>query len=279
MRVLPFLVFDVVPPNDPGLLLIIEANQITEMVFAPKIPKSDLPYLHDLILSVTHEFKRLFPELSIINKMHHFLHYVSAIAKMGPMCHLSTFKYEAQHQLFKKLGAICCNYKYIESSLCNFGQINETFIWGSGKNPIRKRLTLPARSEAEELDEEIVRLFLQKDILPCEVTKYDWIQIYSTKFYENSIVAYESGRENMKNMPLFGEILRMFVVGESKVLFYCRDYETLYLEESLNSYRISELSYYRLVIFEDLCDRKPLFIWKDYTGSDYKYICLRHMLL
>ena len=117
LRVIPFLVSDIVPPNDPCLLLIIKVNQITEMIFAPEIRKSDLPYLQELIESVAEVFKHLFPDLSTINKLHHFMHYVQGILKMGPLCHLSTFKYEAQHQLFKKLGAVCCNYMNIELSL------------------------------------------------------------------------------------------------------------------------------------------------------------------
>ena len=45
LRVFPFLVADKVSSNDPYLQLIIKINQITEMIFAPAIRKSNLTYL------------------------------------------------------------------------------------------------------------------------------------------------------------------------------------------------------------------------------------------
>ena len=129
------------------------------------------------------------------------------------------------------------------------------------------------------MDEYIGRLFLQRGILPSEVKEFDWIKIYSTKYLKNVFVAIEAGRGNLKNMPVFGKILKIFVVRECEVYFYCQDYDTLYLEESLNSYRITEISNCRLLYSEDLCDTKPLYVWKDYSGSNYDYICLKHLLL
>ena len=162
--------------------------------------------------------------------------------------------------------------------MANLGKMYETSYWGSDKGPIRRNLDLPGEKPIL-LQENIQQMFLQNDIKSSDVKEYDWINVYSTSYIPQEFVAYESGAENFKNLPMFGKILNIFVVHDSEVYFFCQDYDTLYLEESLNSYRISELSTCRLIKCEDLCDRKPLNVWKDYTGSDNKYICLHHMLL
>lgn len=65
-RVFPFLVSDIVPSDDPYLQFVLKYNRICELVFAPKIRKSSLSYLHELIRQHCNEFKILFPEANPI---------------------------------------------------------------------------------------------------------------------------------------------------------------------------------------------------------------------
>ena len=105
LKIFPFLVSDKVPPEDPYLQHIINLNKINEIVFAPKLRSSMLPYLHEIIRHHYEEFRRLFPEEKAINKLHHLTHYPLCI-KNGPLRHLACFKDEAKHAMFKKYGAI-----------------------------------------------------------------------------------------------------------------------------------------------------------------------------
>jgi len=74
LRAFPFLVEDKVESGDEYMNLILLLLRIMEIVFAPTIPRSMLPYLSDLV-NEHHAFLTLFPDMNMINKHHHLVHY------------------------------------------------------------------------------------------------------------------------------------------------------------------------------------------------------------
>ena len=140
LRIFPFLVFDKVPSNDKYLQFLINLNMIIEIVFASKLPSNIKPYLHELILHHVKQFKILFPEQNPINKLHHMTHYASCIENSGPLRNLACFKDEAMHQVFKKYGSICCNFRNIIKSMSNISQMTQCSIWGTNRKEIRKKI-------------------------------------------------------------------------------------------------------------------------------------------
>lgn len=110
LRVLPFLVSDIVSENDEYLQLILLMNRINEIVFAPRLDVSILPYLSELIQDHENLFRKLFAgTVDAINKLHHLRHYPNCIRKSGPMRPLSCLLFEAKHSALKRHGSICCN--------------------------------------------------------------------------------------------------------------------------------------------------------------------------
>lgn len=129
MRVLPFILSDKVPEDDEYLQLILLLNRITEIVFAPKLRLSILPYLSQLFKDHENLFRELFPDHSLINKMHHLSHYPDCIRHSGPLRQLNCLRFEAKHALFKKYGNICCNFKNLPKSMINVCQISQCTTW------------------------------------------------------------------------------------------------------------------------------------------------------
>jgi len=86
MRIFPFIVSDKVPKKDEYLGLILLLNRITEIVFAPKLRLSILPYLSELIIQHENLFRKLFPDINPINKHHNLNHYCDCIRNSGPLC-------------------------------------------------------------------------------------------------------------------------------------------------------------------------------------------------
>lgn len=88
MRVLPFIISDKVPKNDKYLSLILLLNRITEIVFAPKLTVTILPYLSELIVEHDVLFRKLFPNIRRINKHHHLHHYPECIKRTFTLAEL-----------------------------------------------------------------------------------------------------------------------------------------------------------------------------------------------
>ena len=254
LRIFPFLVSDKVPPEDPYLQHFINLNKINEIVFAPKLRSSMLPYLHEIIRHHCEEFRRLFPEEKAINKLHHLTHYPLCIQKSGPLRPLACFKDEAKHAMFKKYGGICCSFKNITKTMMNVSQMSQ---WGTKRTTIRKKIRSTVAEKNLEEDQETMFIFRQAGLHPKGVIRsMRKVQVYDIEYELNLFVATGSGFYSTQNMPTFGKFERIFL-HEDQVYLYCKEYNCEYLEPSLNAYHISEGPCYNLVNTETLCDAKP----------------------
>lgn len=71
---LPFLIGDFVENDDDYWLLLCTLLQTLRIIFSPVVSKQQVAYLQVLIQKVLENFKELFPESSIIPKMHYMVH-------------------------------------------------------------------------------------------------------------------------------------------------------------------------------------------------------------
>lgn len=143
LRVLPFLVSDIVPENDKYIKLIILLNKINEIVFAPKVSYVLLAYLNELIRDHEALFLELFSEqVNPINKLHHLRHYPVCMQKSGPLRSLACLLFEAKHGYFKKFGSICYNYQNIPKTMIKMNQISQTATWGMNEEPRQKNTVI-----------------------------------------------------------------------------------------------------------------------------------------
>ncbi|XP_039310773.1 uncharacterized protein LOC113005926 isoform X1 [Solenopsis invicta] len=124
LRIFLFLVSDKVPKGDKYLHLIFLLNRISEIVFIPIASPSQAPYLQDLVLEFVSSFKELFPNVALINKFHHLMHYWEYLLKSGPLKSIVCLRYEAKHSIFKKYKSQCCNFKNLSFSMIRLSQIS-----------------------------------------------------------------------------------------------------------------------------------------------------------
>ncbi|KAJ8678856.1 hypothetical protein QAD02_014643 [Eretmocerus hayati] len=241
LRVLPFLVSDKVPEDDVHLQILLLLNRINEIIFSFKLPRSILVYLKTLIREFKGEFYSLYSNLvNPINKLHHFDHYDECIEKCGPLRPLCCLIFEMKHAPFKKYATICCNFKNIPKTLMKMNQINQSAIWGTNEPPREK-------VEGKAGDTVRVRATLGKDLLVSQlgyseshaVRKCDNIRVYGIQYTLNLMVAIR-GPSSDDDCPLFGKIKEIVVNEYDLVFLVCKNFKTVYLEESLNSYCVEE---------------------------------------
>jgi len=130
IQVLPFLLSDKIPDDDPTFKLILLLLDIMAIIFAPKLHSGSLEMLRTLIREHNFLFKELFPEARCINKHHHPTHYPRFIEKMGPAVIHSCIRFEAKHHDLARHGAVCCSFRNIPKTLARMCQIIQARYWG-----------------------------------------------------------------------------------------------------------------------------------------------------
>ena len=73
-RVLPLLVGRHIPDDDERWENFKRMMEIVDRLFCPKVTEDDATYIKWLINDHHHEFCRLYPEMSVIPKMHFMVH-------------------------------------------------------------------------------------------------------------------------------------------------------------------------------------------------------------
>lgn len=277
LRIFPFLVSDKVPKEDEYLHLVLLLNRISEIVFSLIASLSQAPYLQDLVLEFVSSFKELFPNVALIKKFHHLMHYGECLIKSGPLRSIICIHYEAKHSIFKKYGSQCCNFKNLHISMIRLSQISEYVIWGSD-DAVRKKIIC---SKGETV--------LVKNCQGCEYLKVvgiaDNVNIFETSQveiygvqYRSGHVAAKSGRETESGIPVFAKIMKIYIYESDRVYFLCREWKTLGYERSINSFSVASGLDIILISADDLKDIKPFALWRD-CCSIGNFITLRHILI
>lgn len=78
---LPFLIGDKVPEDDENWQLLIKLLDIMAVCFAPAVSKDQLAYLQIMIEEHHKEFCRIYPDCSVIPKMHYMIHMPSVMLR------------------------------------------------------------------------------------------------------------------------------------------------------------------------------------------------------
>lgn len=92
-----------VPEGHHHWMLFLDLMHIVDILFAPVTSKGLAMYLKVLIRDFLEEFKALFPESSIIPKMHFMVHYPRCIVRLGPLVRHWCMRFEAKNSYFKRL--------------------------------------------------------------------------------------------------------------------------------------------------------------------------------
>ncbi|KAL2096068.1 hypothetical protein ACEWY4_008216 [Coilia grayii] len=112
---------------------------IGDIIMAPIIKKSWLPYLDEMITTFLSLTEKVFPGVHT-PKMHYLLHYPRLLMGYGPVIHLSCLRFEAKHQYFKNIARTSCNFKNIAKTLAKRHQMRQ--CWEQADYCLGKRFML-----------------------------------------------------------------------------------------------------------------------------------------
>lgn len=113
IRLLPFLVGNVVPEGDAAWSVLMELKDIVELVLSPTFTEETIQYLQCKIRDHKEILLEVFPDFKLRPKHHYIDHYPELIRCFGPLVHFWTMRFEAKHSFFKRVVHDTRNFKNV----------------------------------------------------------------------------------------------------------------------------------------------------------------------
>ena len=278
-RNLPFILGDCVEDNDKHWELIMQLQEITDIVFAPKITESMLLYFSELYENHLLLFKKLYPELPIKPKQHYLVHFPDIVRKNGPPTNNSCFKYELRNSYFKRIAHITCNFRNIGKTLSVRNQL-VSLAYSVNKNRLRNQNVQTHKfsqiriRNLEGCDAVSTRFKRSlDDVVDISIRASIWGRRYSKG---NAVI---TGKYPDDLVLQFGEILTI-VWHENVAFLLVKQLETVGFDESMRCYNVKENfdSQIFLLTPQQLLDFHPLDICK--RVDDHKlFVRLRYLVI
>lgn len=124
------------PIDNPTYKVYLQLRAIVDIILAPQVSKGSAAYLKVCIEDFHVAFKKTFPNVNIIPKMHYIIHYPSLLLSYGPLSRLSCMRFEAKHQFFKSLSRKMRNFKSISATLCRRHQMHLMYALTQPHEPL-----------------------------------------------------------------------------------------------------------------------------------------------
>lgn len=281
IRVFPFLMTEKVTHGNKYMNIIILLLRILEIVMAPKVTKSILPYLRHLTTDFFEVFGQLFPGVNFINKFHHASHYADCMEWSGPICLYSCMRYEAKHGPMKQRAQVIHNFKNCPKSLVRIHQSTQSAFWGA--QDVTLYTVQCEQGEMVQVSDclstnELHHLgYIETD----RVFSAKSVRVNGTLYRNCLIVCLDVKGEKDVNLPKFGYITEIIVINRREVFLRCIQCETISFDPDLNAFSIEideERGLTCFVSTNNLGHYKALSIWS-HTKSDELFVSLRHILL
>ncbi|XP_046853425.1 uncharacterized protein LOC124446617 isoform X2 [Xenia sp. Carnegie-2017] len=293
---LPFLIGDLIEVDDQHWGLLCTLLQIVRISFTPIVSREQVSYLQILIQKLLQNFKELFPECSIIPKMHYMVHMPRAILQFGPLVRSWCMRYEAKHHYFKRLAIVIGNFINLPYSLAKRHQEgvcyrlqsaeggNSTFICkGTEIGPATViRETYVRLSEGKTLyvgdveESGLIRTESPEVNRQTPLYSTKWITINGTKYKVGATV--HIGYDDVE-FPQFWEVIGIYIINQNvaNAMFVVSRKQTVRFSEHYQAYEVAQSKQKEIKIkyFKELTSHLPFNLIKPF-GCNTKYICHRY---
>ncbi|KAE8743470.1 hypothetical protein FOCC_FOCC010922 [Frankliniella occidentalis] len=287
LRVIPFLLDNLedTPDEDDLLNLLLILQEIVHIVRAPKLTRTLMPYLQNLIEDHRRLFMRLFPNERPINKHHHLEHYVDCILKMGPIEQFNCMRSEASMRPFKRHVVTCGTYRNVCKTAMDLCQITQAVRWG---NPgeihvvpkfeqIRKKHPTAIRNCHTAVLLR-ARGFEDEDV----VYKVKSVLVYRREFPLNTFVVLRKRVENPDGLEAFGKIVGIIVANDDEdVWLEIEEWTSEYQHPRFNACVVTRPPQPILHLLDpvDLPLHAPISALSDNSYTGNTYLKLRHVVV
>lgn len=269
LRLFPILISDKILEVDNDVwMCILLLNEIVEIVCAPVIHKSYLPYLQNIIFQYLSMRKQLFPDSNLRPKHHYLAHYCYLILLFGPLMKVWTLRYESKHRYFKRAVRYILNFINVLKSLSEKHELLQCLV----------RLGSDIRIETAVYDVQDFQLHLynteiqkcvQNSDLPRSIKQCNKVVMKGTTYKQGDVLALD--QEGYHYQLIVGKIC-LFFCNEDCIFILCEVLKNEYIPY-LNAYHIGETVMYTIKSLKKVLDYKPMHV---YTINNMLYIKSSH---
>lgn len=224
------------------------ARIIVDFVMSPKLNQNDLNFFEKIVHKFIELFKELYPNETVVFKMHYLEHYAEIILEFGPLIFSSTLRYERVHQKLIRSVSGSNNYKNLVKS------ISKNFIFDLSTSISEKKIK-KTHSSFKTVD-PIYQNYISW-LGECEVLELKSVIVNGMKLKENFFYVYKETSNN--GFPVFIKIVQIltcadlvFVIGRlaQSTSFDPKTYSfEIKLTSNLLKFNFESLWYYEPLIF------------------------------
>ena len=239
LRILPFLVASHIPEDDKPWQCFIRLRKIVDICMAPLVAMDTCAVLKVLIEEHHTMFAEIYPEWSIIPKMHYMTHYPEQILALGPLIRSWTMRHEAKLYLLKCAGKIS-NFKNISQSIAQRHQrlmcyelaTDGLFCNTTECGPLSTSLAVALRNEAPTIRDKVLS-YLPNISDEVIVNRVNWTKVNSITYTTSgSYVLWKRTNAHLAEPTLyFSCIKEILIIGSNLPLFLVSLCPTEYYDE------------------------------------------------
>ncbi|CAN7944385.1 unnamed protein product, partial [Ixodes hexagonus] len=242
-RFLSLLIGDVVPKDNDAYSVYLALRRIVDIVCAPQLTTNTIPYLRVLVSDFYSAFTEVFPDASVIPKMHYLIHYPRLIRLYGPLSKLSSMRFEAKHQYFKSLARKTRNFTNICRTLSTRHQLYEMYHLSQPKD----KITTSGCKQVpfEELPELLQDRLQELDHWSVQVTTVNSVTMSQRTFRKECVLPLTAFDDDL---PDFAEVT-MIVICNEKVFIFATILQTRFFDDHFHAYVVDYTTH--AVVIED----------------------------
>ena len=255
LRLLPFMIGDVLPDSEPVWQIILDLKEIVELAVAQIHTEESIGYLQFKISDHRQKYQEVFPNRKLLPKHHYLEHYPHLIKCFGPLVGVWTMRFEGKHSFFKNVVHHTKCFKNVALTLSKKHQLMIAYHLHS----LRSQKPVVEVSNVSRVPLEVLR----DDVsLPIQQMYPNVAEVNMAKSADCKGINYRKGMivicGFIDGLPEFSEIMRICVLHDT-LHFIVRKLSAWFREH----YRAFELQpcptgRMSLIRNDDLAEKYPL---------------------
>lgn len=272
LRLLPLMLCEWVPKNDPHWQWLLELKDIVEIIFAHTLAIGHVIHLQQMVQDHIHSFKILFPDARLKPKHHFLLHYPMQIMLFGPLRQCWCMRFEAKHNYFIRTLRTLNNYINPCATLATRHQYNMAYRLISDSAFLKEDMTISSTvvADLQFLSDEVRNVLECCGITDSEpLHQCHFVKIDGISYYQKMYVVVKMHED----IPVFGRIDAIFLQS-MQPYFLLKMFHAEY-ESHKSGYLLSPENELKVLKPSALYDYYPL---TAYFSENRRYVILKNFL-
>ncbi|XP_064464590.1 uncharacterized protein LOC135375886 [Ornithodoros turicata] len=226
------LVGDLIPESSKAYEVYLLLRTIVDIVEAPRVTVDVLPFLQVHISDFYSLFRQVFPDVRVTPKMHYMIHYPRLFLLYGPLTRLSSIRFEAKHQFFKRLARKTQNFINICRTLSIRHQMHQTYHLYACKEHTTTNGCVQVA--VERLPQELQAELAERNVTCADISTVQSLTVSRQTYNVGTVLPVTVFDDDL---PVFAEI-EMIILCENKHYLLCTLLRTVCFDEHFHAFHV-----------------------------------------